>query len=101
MAERIVLPRGTVEHIPVDIADRLQNLTSLDGTAARYDIRAHGSTSWVVQSQSATTIGMTVYCLVDTTTPAYATSGRYELFVQFDNLPEHPRLGPFDFEVNV
>lgn len=100
MAERILLPKGSVEHLIVDISDRLENLTSLAGTNARYDIRARAASTWIVQSLPATTIGMSAYCLVDTSDSQY-TYGRYELYVQFDNLPESPRLGPFEFEVNA
>lgn len=101
MPERMILPRGTVEHIIVDVADRLANLTDLTGTNVRYDIRSLGGSTWIAQGLSATTIGMSAYCLVDTTLTAYDESGRFELFLQFDNLPESPRLGPFDFEVNA
>lgn len=101
MAERILLPKGTKEHIPVDVTDRLANLTTLTGTAARFDIRRRGETTYIVTAAVATTIGLTAYCLVDTSTSDFTNPGRYELYLQFDNLPESPRLGPFEFEVNA
>jgi|SRR5215469_5234136 len=101
MPEDISLPRGTIENIVVDVKDSLGNLTDLSTAAVKYDIRKEDTTTWIVNQASATVTGMRVYCLVDTTLTAYATSGTFELFISFTNLPERPRLGPFDFDVNV
>jgi|SRR5215472_1678406 len=101
MPEAISIPRGTIENIIVDVKDSLGVLTDLAPTGVKYDIRKEDTTTWIVQNQTATVSGMRVYCLVDTTLTAYGTSGTYELFIDFNNLPEKPRLGPFDFDVNV
>lgn len=99
MAERILLNFGTVESIIIDVADRLKNLTTLAGTSPWYDVRVKGTTPLVLANQDVTSVGMTAYCVVDTT--ALAPNTVYELLLQFNNLPERPRLGPFPFEVNA
>ncbi|SRR6266576_1063114 len=97
--ERVELPKGTIEHLIVQVKDRLNNVSNLETLTPRYDIRREGGTEYLFTALSATVIGMTLYCLVDTTPDGY-TNGTYELFVYFDNLPEIPRLGPFEFDVN-
>ena len=99
VGERVLLNKGTIEHLIVDVRDRLKNLTSLTGTNAAFDIRLEGSDTWLVTASPATVAGMSAYCLVDTT-PSGFVDGVYELFLYFNNLPEVPRLGPFEFEVN-
>lgn len=100
MPERVVMNKGAKEHLIVDVVDRLKNLASLDGAGSKYDIRKRRASNWIVQNQPANSIGLTAYCLVDTSLAGYDESGTYELFLSFDNFPESPRLGPFDFEVN-
>lgn len=100
MAERVLLNKGTIEHLIVDVADRLKNVTSLSGLNAAFDVRQRGEATWLVQAQAATVSGMSAFCLVDTT-PSGFVDGQYELFVYFNNSPEIPRLGPFVFEVNA
>lgn len=92
--ERLTL--GTKEYLVINIIDRLQHITTLDGTSPKFDIRERGSDTWELQNQNATTEGMTVYCLVDTSD---WNVGTYELFLDFTSAPENPRLGPFDFYV--
>jgi len=53
-------------------------------------------TSAIAETQ-ATTLGMTVFCLIDTTNLAV---DRYDLLVRINvDGTEVPLLGPFDFEV--
>lgn len=99
MAERIIYNKGGIEYLVSDLTDRLENVTDLAGMNTRYDIRAEGAGSWIVQAQPASVNLLEVSCLVDTTDVAYV-SGVYELFIQFDNPPESPRIGPIRFEVN-
>jgi hypothetical protein len=97
--ERVELPKGTVEHLIVQVKDRLNNVTDLTTLTPRYDIKRQGSPTYLYTELPATVIGTTLYCLVDTTPEVY-TNGTYEIFTYFDNLPEIPRLGPFEFDVN-
>lgn len=97
--ERVELPKGTVEHLIVQVKDRLNNVTDLAALTPRYDIKRQGSPTYLYTELPATVIGTTLYCLVDTTPEVY-TNGTYEIYTYFDNLPEIPRLGPFEFEVN-
>jgi hypothetical protein len=95
----IELVKGTIEHIPVNVRDRLGNLTDLGGTAPTYLVRKESDESVVIAETAADlTIpaGMTAYCLIDTTT---LDKDRYELLLRFNLLPEVPLLGPFDFEI--
>jgi hypothetical protein len=94
----IKLNKGTKEHIPVDIADRLEGLTTLNGTNPRFTTRLRYAGTDIQTDQPATNIGLTAFCLIDTTLVAYVV-GIYELFIRFDNLPEVPKLGPFEFEI--
>jgi hypothetical protein len=98
--EKIELPKGTIEHLIVQVKDRLNNVTDLSLLTPLFDVRKRGASSYIVQGAVPTILDMTLYCLVDTTVADYV-SGTYELFVYFDNTPELPRLGPFEFEVNA
>jgi hypothetical protein len=96
----IKLNKGTKEHIPVDIADRLESLTTLSGANPRFTTRLRYEATNVQTDIAATNIGMTAFCLIDTTLAGYVV-GIYELFIKFDNLPEAPVLGPYEFEVTA
>lgn len=88
---------GSKEYVIIDVTDRLANLTSLTG--ATYDWRVKNSVSWVAQGLTVTAIGMRAFCLIDTTTAN--ESGEYEIFLQFANAPETPRLGPVRFKIDA
>lgn len=93
------LTKGTIEHVPVNVRDRLGALTDLSGTAPTFHVRKESDGTVVIADTAAdllTPAGMTAYCLIDTTTLA---QDRYELLLRFQLLPEIPLLGPFDFEV--
>jgi hypothetical protein len=100
MPELVQLNKGSKEHLIVDVADRLGALTSLEPTNPIFDIRKRNESEWVSQGTQATPLGMTAYCLIDTTLSGFDVPDVYELFLQFDNVPETPRLGPMRFEVN-
>lgn len=93
----IQLTKGSIEHLPVNVRDRLGTLTSLDTVPTTYFVRKETDRSSALAEATANTIGMTVFCLIDTTTLA---QDRYELLVRID-IPgsEKPLLGPFNFEV--
>jgi hypothetical protein len=94
------IPKGSKEHIIVDISDRLNNLSDLTGAGVQFDTRVKDAASYIQQNIVATVIGMRAYCLVDTTLAGYV-AGRFEMFVHFTNSPESPRLGPIEFLVNA
>lgn len=94
----IQLTKGTVEHIPINIADRLGNLLALSGTNPTFDTKHTSNGASVETALAPTVVGLTAYCLIDTTQSIYSKD-RYQLFLRFNALPEVPYLGPFDFEV--
>jgi len=99
---QVELTKPTKEHVPVDVKDRLGNLTDLAGTSPVFWLTKESDDSDTPlppgkQACDLTTpAGMTAYCLVDTTNMA---KDRYELFIQFQLLPEVPVLGPYNVEV--
>jgi hypothetical protein len=95
----IQLTKPTIEHIPIDVRDRLNNLTDLGTAAPQFKLTKESDDSTVIDWTNAdltVPAGMTAYCLIDTTTLA---KDRYELYLKFQLLPEVPVLGPFDVEV--
>jgi len=96
VTEKIEIPKGSIEYIPVFVNDRLNNLTDLSAANPSFTIRRESDEQDIVTNQPGTPVGMTVYCLIDTTN---IPKNRYELLVKFANPPEIPILGPFDFEV--
>lgn len=94
----IRIPKGSKEFLIVDVEDRLEQITDLTGTNPTYDVKLRDATSNLLTAQSAN-IGpglMQLECLVDTSSWALGT---YYLFISFNNSPEIPRIGPFEFEV--
>lgn len=96
---QVELTKPTIEHVPVDVRDRLGSLTDLAGTSPVFWLTKETDGSTVINSTPCdltSPAGMTAYCLINTTTLA---KDRYELYIQFTLLPEVPVLGPFDIEV--
>lgn len=91
----VTLPKGTKEYLYVDVTDRLNNITTLDGLTLTYEVKGDEDES--VTSGSALHDGMLVSCLVDT---ASLDPDEYDLYVIVDNPPELIRLGPHRFVVN-
>lgn len=94
----IRIPKGSKEFLVVDVEDKLNQLTDLTGTNPTYDVKLRDATSNILTAQTAA-IGpgvMQLECLIDTGTWVVGT---YDLFVTFNNAPEVPRIGPFEFEV--
>lgn len=91
---------GSIENLVVDVTDRVGSLVTLTGTNARYDIRKYGATGWEVQNGVVINVGMRAFCLLDTSAWAETKIGKYQLYIHFDNIPEHPRLGPYEFRVD-
>lgn len=86
---------GTKEQLDIHVADDLGTLTSLTGTNPTFDVLDE-TDAYKYQAEGASSVGMTAYCLIDT---AGWTEGRYRLILNFTNLPEAPKLGPFHFLV--
>ena len=86
---------GTIEQLDIHVQDDLGSLTTLDGTNPNFDVLDEGGT-YKYLNEAANNVGMTAYCLIDTTT---WTEGRYRLYLKFQNIPETPKLGPFLFMV--
>lgn len=97
----IELVKGTIEHVPVSVRDRMGELTDLAGAAPVFLVRKESDESTVIDWTAAdltVPAGMTAYCLIDTT-PVGIPKDRYELLLRFNLLPEIPVLGPFDFDI--
>lgn len=97
----VELVKGTIEHVPVNVKDRMGDLTDLAGTTPMFKVRKESDESTVIDWTAAdltSPAGMTAHCLINTTLVA-VTKDRYELLLRFQLLPEIPILGPFDFEV--
>lgn len=93
----IQLPKGTVEHLPINVRDRLGNISSLDNVTATFLVRKEKDRSEALPEAPATTIGLTAYCKINTAT---LDEDRYELMLRLAvTADEIPLLGPFDFEV--
>jgi hypothetical protein len=89
------LPVGTKEYLIVDVSDRLNNLTTLDGTVITFDVNHENGTE-KYDDEPASNDGMKVRCLIDTTG---WEPDEYGLFITIFAAPEQPRLGPYAFKV--
>lgn len=89
------LPLGSKEYLVIDVTDRLNNLTTLDGVAMTFDVTDNEGTS-KLSNQPASNEGMRAYCLIDT---AGWTPDEYRLTLELTIGAETPRLGPFPFKV--
>lgn len=89
-------PAGTIEFFVVDVTDRLEAITSLDGYSLSFDVKFREDGVAKYTAQFATNEGMKIKCLLDTTGWAV---GPYLLWVTILASPESPRLGPFDFKI--
>lgn len=86
---------GTIEYFVVDVTDRLNNLTTLDGYDLTFDVKRKDSLEAnKYTNEPATNDGMKILCLIDTTDWDHDT---YNLWTKIIATPESPRLGPFEF----
>src|SRR6266576_270561 len=97
----ISLVQGTVENLLVDVEDRAGSLLTIEGTTPKFSVRPRfgDDDSWILEDQNATPDNLRAFCLLDTTDDMIWLKGEYELYLEFDNLPEVPRLGPVHFEL--
>jgi hypothetical protein len=90
------LTKGTIEFMVIPVTDTMGNLTEI--TAATYDIyTGDDDATAVLEGGVAVCDGMKILPLINTTA---MDEGPYDLFVNFEALPEFPRLGPFRFRVD-
>lgn len=90
------LTKGTQEYLYVDVTDRLNNLTTLDGLTLGWSVM--GDEAEAVSSGAAQNDGMLMICgPINTTT---LDPDEYALFVTIAISPEIIKLGPFPFVVN-
>jgi len=97
----ISLDKGKIENVVVDVEDRAGSLLTIEGTAPKFSVRPRfgDDDSWILTDENATPDNLRAFCLIDTTNFTNWPKGEYELYIEFDNLPEVPRLGPMHFEL--
>lgn len=100
--------QGSIEYLPIEIADRLGVLTTLDGKTVEFKISDEADSDSepvespdtppdpIVDWTTCNTSGMTAMPLIDATTLDKAI---YKLRIRVSIAPEFPILGPFEFEV--
>lgn len=89
----------------VDVLPAPDALTTMVGTGPTFDVvRADEAETSILTGQSAsiaTGDPMIVLCLIDAQIPSiFPAEDDYNLFLEFTNAPEVPRLGPFKFRVD-
>src|SRR3954465_14246441 len=97
------LVQGTKENLIVDMTDKLGALTALDGTNPRFTVYNPTNTK-MYDEQPASSVGMTVYCLVDTSAAPPSGLGpphESRLSLHFDTPAESPVVEPGRFTVVV
>lgn len=90
----MILTKGTVESVVVDITDLTGEISDLGLTGPIFDVLDQDS-NYMYQNEPVNSINdMRLFCLVDTST---WDVGIYRLYVSFTQAPETPKLGPFKF----
>ena len=98
-----LLIQGTKEYLIVDMTDKLGSLTALDGTNPRFTVYNTTNVK-MYDEQPASNVGMSVYCLVDTSAAHPSglwPAGEYRLSLHFDTPAESPLVEPGRFTVQV
>lgn len=96
----VKLIKGSIEYIPVNIKDLLNNLSTLVGITVTHTVKKKDGTA-VVTDQPCVINGMVASCLVNTTGAGYPTATKYDLFVKIALAPETIVLYAGEFEVNA
>ena len=96
------LTRGTVETLLVDLEDLLENMTSLAGSGALFDVKTRSGAAMITDGAVTfdPTEPMRAQCLVNTQIPTLWPAGKYFLALKFSFLPDAPILGGLEFHVN-
>jgi hypothetical protein len=95
------LIQGTKEYLIIDVQDKKGALSSLDAANPRFTVYDNVNTQWYT-NEPADNIGMSVYCLVDTSaahTLGLWPVGEYRIDVLFDTPAEEPVLAAGRFTV--
>lgn len=92
----MVISDGSVESIVVNVRDATRNLTALP-VGTTFDIEdADGEV--VLADQAATVDELDAYCQIDTNN-VLLVPGDYDLYLNFTDGSESPRLGPHKFSI--
>lgn len=93
--------QGTKEYAIIDVTDKKSTLTTLDGTSPRFTVYDVSDMKWY-DEEVAQNIGLTAYCLIDTSA-AHAMGlwppGEYRIDLTLDTPAETPILAPGRFTV--
>jgi hypothetical protein len=95
------LVQGTKEYLIIDVSDKKGGMLSLDAANPRFTVYDNTNTKWY-DDAAASNIGMTAYCLVDTSaahTMGLWPVGEYRIDVKFDTPAEVPVLAAGRFTV--
>jgi hypothetical protein len=92
----LTINKGSIENILVSLDDVLDNVTDITPFNPQYGFAAEFSAVTANQNCVVGPTPMSVFCLVNTTA---MNPGRYHLYVELDNPPEYPRIGPVRFKV--
>lgn len=93
----VTINEGSIEYIPIKIADVLGGVTDLTGTNPRYQYGLADSDTLTALASAVVdgTDKMLLQCLIDATS---LEAGEFDLFVTFAIAPQYPRL-KFNFTV--
>lgn len=98
----IDITQGSIETLVIDLDDSIDNLVTLIGATAEYEVRRRDGT--VIQAwapiQTYVINPMRAGCLINTNLPSLWPSSRYSVYLRFVNNPDTPVVGPFEFSVN-
>lgn len=89
------LTAGTIEYLRVTLEDRNQEISELPSSLT-YTVKDSAGTDKYT-NQAGSRVGMTAYCLMDTTGWA---ADEYRLYISFPLSPETPKIGPVRFRVD-
>ena len=98
----IDVTQGTIETLLINLDDALDNLVTLVGANAQYEVRRRDGTVMQAWAAIQTYIAKprVAGCLVNTTVPSLWPSVRYHIYMRFVDNPDTPVVGPFEFSVN-
>lgn len=101
MSIRIELTQGTIETLLIDIEDRLENLGNLETAGAVFTVRDKNNddkmTDVLVTVDPA--FPLRAQCVVDTTFGGVWETGKYVVYISFQNNPDTPVIRAGDFVV--
>lgn len=91
---------GTQEYYIVELQDRLKQIDDLAADASAWQFDTYTSAGVPIDvNASAVPFLMDLLCLIDTTQASYIVGTDYRLYVKMIIGSEHPRIGPFKFDI--